>query len=165
MTGSAINQKKRNELVITIKVRQARIEDIETIAHFNSAMAKETEDIILNAKTVAEGVKAVFKDPKKGFYLVVELQRQVKACLMITTEWSDWRNGFFWWIQSVYVSKEFRKQGLYKAMYAYLLEQIKNNNDVAGIRLYVEHENKTAQKTYEKLGMHKTDYLMYEYTK
>ncbi|MEA3285881.1 MAG: N-acetyltransferase [Candidatus Marinimicrobia bacterium] len=146
-------------------VRDATREDILEIVRFNAAMARETEDLDLEPIKLKEGVQAVFEDPLKGFYLVVEHAGKARACLMITTEWSDWRNGHFWWIQSVYVEKEYRNQGLFKALYRYLLDRVESNSAIAGLRLYVEKENILAQQTYEKLGMHKTDYFLYEYSK
>ena len=145
-------------------VRVATPEDASVIVKFNASMALETEGLVLDSKSLADGVQAVLADPLKGFYLVIETAGRPRACLMITTEWSDWRNGFFWWIQSVYVHSDFRGKGLYKAMNLFLHEQAQQAKDVVGIRLYVEKDNRTAQLVYQKLGMHQTDYLLYEAT-
>ena len=146
-------------------VRYAAVKDVVQIVRFNAAMALETEGKALDPTTLTKGVKAVLRDKRKGFYLVVEVDGVARACLMVTTEWSDWRNGTFWWIQSVFVEKGFRKKGLYRSMYRFLSEKALSDEDVAGIRLYVEQENMVAQKTYEKMGMQKTNYLMYEFSK
>ncbi len=143
-------------------VRTAVAEDISSIVNFNAAMALETEGLLLDEAVLREGVKAVLSDQALGFYIVCELEGSARACLMITYEWSDWRNGLFWWIQSVYVQKEFRKQGCYKAMYNYLVELIKTKDKTAGLRLYVDKENSIAQRTYTKLGMKKTNYILFE---
>ena len=108
------------------------------------------------------GVKAMFENPQMGFYLVAESDGVIAAALMTTTEWSDWRNGLFWWIQSVYVLPEFRRQGLYKKLYEEVKSLAENDTSVCGFRLYVEHENLTAQKTYQALGMDETHYKLYE---
>lgn len=144
-----------------MKIREATIQDAEIIAQNNNLMAVETEGKELEWDIIFNGVKAVINDANKGFYLVVEDEGKVAANLMITFEWSDWRNSTIWWIQSVYVVKEYRRKGLYKALY----EETKKRAKEAGvkvIRLYVEQENKVAQKTYENLGMQHSYYYMYE---
>jgi ribosomal protein S18 acetylase RimI-like enzyme len=101
-------------------------------------------------------------NPQMGFYLVVELDNNIQASLMVTTEWSDWRNGMFWWIQSVYVRSAYRRQGLYRELYERVKELAEQEPAVCGFRLYVERDNLTAQKTYQSLGMSETDYRLYE---
>lgn len=145
-----------------VTVRRASREDMDRIVHFNAAMALETESLGLDTLRLKAGVEAVFEDAQKGFYLVALVKGQVQSCLMVTREWSDWRNGWFWWIQSVFVDKQYRQLGLYKSMYAYLQKKAHEDKEVVGIRLYVEKENQIAQNTYEKLGMYETDYLLYE---
>jgi ribosomal protein S18 acetylase RimI-like enzyme len=125
-------------------------------------MALETEGKRLDTEILHAGVSAVFGDQKKGFYVVVEDNGTVAAGLMVTTEWSDWRNGWFWWIQSVYVRPEHRGGGLYGRMYEFVKERAAQTGDIRGFRLYVEKENERAQRVYEKLGMERTYYLMYE---
>jgi ribosomal protein S18 acetylase RimI-like enzyme len=125
-------------------------------------MALETEGKTLDAATLANGVTAVFKDTAKGFYVVAEDEGQILGGLMVTTEWSDWRNGWFWWIQSVYIQPKGRGQGIYRLLYEFVKQQAANAGGVCGFRLYVEKENELAQAVYEKLGMEKTYYLMYE---
>lgn len=143
-------------------IRIANEADIDSLVEFNQAMALETEGKRLDAATLESGVSAVFSDDKKGFYVVAEEESKVAAGLMVTFEWSDWRNAWFWWIQSVYVVPEFRGAGLYAEMYNFVGNEAARKGDVCGFRLYVEKENKTAQRVYEKCGMDETYYLMYE---
>jgi ribosomal protein S18 acetylase RimI-like enzyme len=143
-------------------IRLANNQDAPAIAQFNSAMALETEGKRLMPTVIGAGVANLIANPERGFYLVCEDKAGPIASLMITTEWSDWRNGNFWWIQSVYVKPEFRKQGIYRSMYEHLKALSLADGNVCGFRLYVEKDNTTAQKTYRSLGMSETDYLVYE---
>jgi len=143
-------------------IRKATRDDIDALSGFQLLMAKETEDMNLNPSTVQKGVSAVFEDPYKGFYIVSEEDREVIASLMITYEWSDWRAQTVWYIQSLYVMPEWRKKGIFRAMYEHLKEMMKDNDTVCGIRLYVDKENTGAQKTYEALGMDGEHYRFYE---
>jgi ribosomal protein S18 acetylase RimI-like enzyme len=143
-------------------IRVANKADTSSLVEFNQAMALETEGKGLDGETLHSGVSAVFSDEKKGFYVVAEESGKVTAGLMVTYEWSDWRNGWFWWIQSVYVRPEFRGAGLYGRMYTFVKERAADVGNVCGFRLYVEKENDKAQRVYEKLGMNETYYLMYE---
>ena len=143
-------------------IRGGRPEDAEVIAGFNRAMAEETEAKKLDLGISVSGVRALLERPQNGRYLVAEQGDEIVGSLMVTTEWSDWRNGFFWWVQSVYVRPEFRRQGVYRALYTEVRIHAKAQPDVCGIRLYVENENDSAQKTYEALGMKKTGYRLYE---
>lgn len=146
-----------------IRIRLARQEDIPVLIRFNQAMAKETEDKNLSYDIIENGVKAVFKDPNKGFYVVAENDtKQILGCLMITFEWSDWRNAWFWWIQSVYVAPEYRRHGVYRKLYEFIEEKARSESNICGFRLYVDTNNKVAQKVYEKLGMKQSNYLMFE---
>ena len=145
-----------------ITVRQAVEGDVQTIAGFNAAMAVETEGKELEPAVVLEGVTAIVRRRELGFYLVAEVEAEVVGQLMITTEWSDWRNGFFWWIQSVYVKPQFRRVGVYSRLYERVREMAQAAGDVRGIRLYVAKENVGAQRVYERLGMGDSGYLMYE---
>lgn len=147
---------------MNIKIRKGELKDAETISRFNVMMAKETENKELDSETVLRGVKAVTKDPHKGFYLVAETKGKIIGQLMVTPEWSDWRNKNFLWIQSVYVLEEFRKQGIFAALYHHLKDIARYKKKTAGLRLYVEVKNEVAQKTYEALGMHNPGYDMYE---
>lgn len=149
----------------TILIRKARPEDIPAIVDFQQHMALETEELRLDSLTLEAGVTAVFNHPEKGFYLVAEIAGEVKASLMITREWSDWRNRTVWWIQSVYVEPGSRKKGIYAKMYAWLKDEIAERPDVAGIRLYVDERNTNAQAVYRALGMNGDHYRVFEFMK
>ena len=144
------------------KIRQATVKDASAIASFNQDMAMETEGITLDPPTILSGVTKILLDDNFGFYLVIEVAQEIVASLMVTTEWSDWRNGQYWWIQSVYVKPQWRRKGLYRAMYLKVKTLSEANSEVCGFRLYVENENIRAQSTYESLGMTQTHYKMYE---
>jgi len=146
-----------------MKIRGANPEDISLIAQFNQKMALETEDKTLPDSLIIPGVEAVLKDAVKGRYYVAEEEGTMVGQLMITYEWSDWRNKTVWWIQSVYVEEAFRGRGIYKGLYEAVKKDAKQEG-IQTIRLYVEKENHTAQKVYEKLGMEETVYTMYEAT-
>ena len=143
-------------------IRRAVLSDSKALAEFNTDMARETEGIELIPSVIGSGVKAMINNPQMGFYLVVEDAGDIQASLMVTTEWSDWRNGLFWWIQSVYVTEAYRRQGLYRKLYERVKSLAEAENEVCGFRLYVEHYNHVAQKTYQSLGMEETDYKVYE---
>ncbi|MEL4897560.1 GNAT family N-acetyltransferase [Crocosphaera sp. Alani8] len=149
----------------TINVRLAQLGDAEDIAVFNGVMAKETEGKTLLPDVVLAGVNTLLKNPSQGFYVVAEMDFKVVGCLMITKEWSDWRNGVFWWIQSVFVKKEYRRRGIYSKMYGFIKQLARDQKDVCGFRLYVEQNNTIAQETYGKLGMTQLPYLMFEESK
>ena len=143
-------------------IRRAMSQDADELAEFNISMARETEGVDLIPEVIGAGVRAMIDNPQMGFYLVVELDNGIQASLMVTTEWSDWRNGMFWWIQSVYVRPQYRRQGLYRELYARVKEMAEQEPSVCGFRLYVERENRTAQLTYESLGMSETEYRLFE---
>lgn len=145
-----------------LTIRRATEDDIDTLAQFNQAMARETEDKVLDPETVTAGVRQLLTDDQKGFYLLAEEGDAVVGSLMITTEWSDWRNGDFWWIQSVYVRPEARRQGVYTRLHDRVKALAREKASVCGIRLYVERTNEAAQATYQALGMRRTPYRMYE---
>ena len=143
-------------------LRAANVADVEVIARFNSVMALETEGVTLDHDRLLRGLRNVLEDTTKGFYTVAESDDRVIGQMLITYEWSDWRNGNFWWIQSVYVDRDFRRQGVFRALYSFVAERAKQAPNVCGLRLYVEDENDNAQRTYERLGMKRTSYRMYE---
>lgn len=149
-------------MVDDLVIRTAADDDVPTLARFNIAMARETEGKALDPETVQQGVRALLDDPSRGFYLVAERGDEIVGSLMITTEWSDWRNGTFWWIQSVYVRPKARRQGVYSALYAHVKEQAAEASSVCGIRLYVERTNTAARQAYQALGMVETGYRLYE---
>lgn len=148
-----------------MEIRKAQQSEQLAIVDFQLKMAKETEGIDLNLDVLTKGVEAVFKDLKKGIYYVALDGGKVIASLMVTYEWSDWRNGLVYWIQSVYVLPEFRGQGVFKQMYSHLKNEVIENPEVLGLRLYVEKDNVDAQKVYSKLGMDGEHYGMYEWFK
>lgn len=153
-------------MVKPILIREARLEDLWTIVEFQLAMAKETEDLDLHRDTVTQGVKHVFETrPAFGQYFVAELENQILGSLLRLSEWSDWRNAEVWWIHSVYVRPEFRRQGIYKLMYEVLKSLAVANHRVSGLRLYVEKHNQAAQRTYSSLGMASDRYDLFEWMK
>ena len=145
-----------------VTIRTAIQADIDIIAKFNIAMAKETENKDLEPAVIQEGVANLFTNSRYGFYVVAETDHRVIASLMITYEWSDWRNGIFWWVQSLYVLPEYRRKGVFKEMYNWIRKQAQNSKGVCGIRLYVEQDNTTAQKAYQTLGLERTTYGVFE---
>ena len=147
---------------MTPTIRTAQRTDAETIARFNVALAKETEHFNLEFERTLRGVNAMFDDTARGFYLLAEINGEVAGQLMITYEWSDWRNGVFWWIQSVYITEAFRAQKIFKLLYEHIVSLAKKEGNVCGLRLYVEKQNEQAHAVYKKLGMNVTDYDMLE---
>jgi ribosomal protein S18 acetylase RimI-like enzyme len=145
-----------------MNIRIATVKDAASLVAFNQAMALETEGKHLDTDTLKGGVEAVFGDESKGFYVVAEQDGKILGGLMITYEWSDWRNSWFWWIQSVYILPEARGQRVYSKLHEFVKEQAKQDGSVCGVRLYVETENAHAQRVYEKVGMNASHYLMYE---
>ena len=144
-------------------IRAATTDDVATLAGFAAAMALETENKQLDLSTVTRGIERVLAEPARGRYLVAERDGSVVGTLMLTYEWSDWRCADWWWIQSVYVAEDARRQGVYAALYRHVLTEIDGRRDVCGVRLYVETDNHRAQKTYESLGMARSHYHQYEY--
>jgi ribosomal protein S18 acetylase RimI-like enzyme len=145
-----------------MRVRLASRTDAPAIVEFNRAMALETEGKDLLPEVIGAGVRALLAQPASGFYVVAEEERQVIGGLMITKEWSDWRNGEFWWIQSLYVVPAFRRRGAFRQLYAHVLALAEREPRVCGFRLYVERENAAAQAVYRALGMQETRYRVYE---
>ncbi len=149
-------------MTAAIAIRPAGPGDAETLVDFNAAMALETEKLALDRERLARGVAALLADPERGRYWVLEEEGRVAAALMLTTEWSDWRDGFFWWIQSVYVRPESRRRGHYRRLHDHVLSLAQRDASVCGLRLYVERENHSARATYRGLGMSETAYRLYE---
>ena len=143
-------------------VRPAREDDIALMVRWAEAMAYETEHKRLDTARVTRGISAGFADPSRARYFIAERGGEPVGTLMLTTEWSDWRDGWWWWIQSVFVPREARRGGVYRALYAHVLALASAQDDVRGLRLYVERENVNAQRTYEFLGMSDAGYRMYE---
>ena len=146
---------------INFAVSRGEVCDIDSIVQFQADMAMESEGCVLNKEKVTKGVTAAMLDDSKGIYWVAKYEGRTIGSLMITREWSDWNNEWYWWIQSVYVTPEYRKQGVYKAMYQKVKDAAKENN-VSQIRLYADKTNLSAQKAYQSLGMHESHYLMFE---
>jgi len=145
-----------------IIVRNATMEDAEFLVRGNAQLALETETLSLDIDRLRSGVHAVFDDPRRGFYLIAEANGTRVGQMMITYEWSDWRNGVFWWIQSVYTAREFRRRGVFRALYAHAQALAQQEGTVCGLRLYVEGQNEQAQATYRRCGMHETAYRIFE---
>jgi ribosomal protein S18 acetylase RimI-like enzyme len=149
---------------MSLTIRRAALGDEAVLAAFNAALAWETEHKRLRPDVLLAGVRAVLSDTSRGFYLVAEEAGEVLGQMMVTFEWSDWRNGWFWWVQSVYVPEKARRKGVFRSLYEETRKQACADAQVIGLRLYVEHDNSRAQETYRALGMTDTTYgLMEEY--
>jgi GNAT superfamily N-acetyltransferase len=146
----------------TIEIRQAFSNDVETIAGFNIALCRETEGRELDPATVSEGVRRFVSEPARGRYYVALIDGDVVGQTAHTFEWSDWRNGEIWWIQSVYVHPSHRGRGVFSALFAHIKELAENDADCCGIRLYMERENETARQNYLRLGFIETGYEVFE---
>ncbi len=146
-------------------IRKAVPADAGAISRFNQAMALETERKALIADVVDAGVLRLLTEPSFGFYVVAADGGRIVGCLLVTQEWSDWRNALFWWIQSVFVEADWRRRGVYRALYDFVRTEAEADGGVCGFRLYVEKDNAVAQQTYASLGMSATDYLIYEQMK
>jgi len=142
--------------------REACLADAEVLARFNVCLAKESENLELQPATVRIGVEALLRDPAKGTYFVAEAGGEVVGQILITHEWSDWRNGDYWWLQSVYVRPDFRRRGVFQALFEHVLERARRQGGVAGIRLYAEKNNGPALKSYARMGMTETHYRVLE---
>jgi len=144
-----------------VQIREAVHADLETIVEFNAGIALETENLRLDRERLTAGVSAVLADNSKGQYFVASDDDKLVGQIMITKEWSDWRNGDFWWIQSVYVTPEMRARGIFSRLYRFV-EEAAHRNGARGLRLYVDTHNKQAASIYAKLGMHQSPYQMME---
>lgn len=147
---------------MSITIRHSLPSDIPAIVRFNRAMAFETEGKTLDAGTLEHGVRAVFENSERGFYIIAEDEGAAAGCLLITTEWSDWRNGYFWWIQSVYVTPDCRRKGVYTLLHRSVEKMARAQTTVRGIRLYVDKNNDRAQAVYRSLGMEQARYDLFE---
>lgn len=150
---------------IAVTFREARHGDAGAIINFQIAMARETEELELDRDVLTRGVEGVFADPSRGRYFVAESDGRVVGSLLITYEWSDWRNGTVWWIQSVFVIPEMRGQGIYAGLYEYVQSMVNADPSIRGIRLYVDRRNVGAQKVYTRLGMNGEHYSVFEWMK
>lgn len=145
-----------------IQIRKAKVEEVNLIIDFQQKMAWETEKLKLDENELTAGVRAVFHDSAKGCYFVALEDNIIIGSLMITYEWSDWRNRTVYWIQSVYVLPEHRQKGVYKALYAHILSLMNEDEKVGGVRLYVDKSNRIAQTVYTKMGMNGDHYQLFE---
>ena len=145
-----------------ILVRPATSDDLDTVVSFNIAMAEETEGKTLDSDVARAGAAAGIADPTRSLYFIAEVGGKRVGQTMVTVEWSDWRNGFFWWIQSVYVDPIFRRRGVFRSLYQHIRTEAKRREDVCGLRLYAHHDNVQAIDIYRTLGMVKTDYVLLE---
>ena len=145
-----------------IVVRQATLDDSTILTQFNMSMAEETEGRQLDQTTVNAGVKQLFRDSRQGFYLMAEVGGSARGSLMITYEWSDWRNGLFWWIQSVYVVPAARRSGVFTALYQCVKKMAQDDTAACGLRLYMEKDNLAARAVYMAMGMDTTPYQVFE---
>jgi len=145
-----------------VRIRIAEPKDVEAIAELNVAMAWETERLNLSQSTLTLGVQGVLENPNRGFYVVAESEGLVVGCLLITFEWSDWRCGQFWYIQSLYIRPLFRRRGVFRQLHEFVKAQAMDQSEVCGLRLYVEKSNRAAQQAYERIGMRAKAYKMYE---
>ena len=144
-------------------IRKANINDLETIVLYNKLMAYETEKLVLEEDILTQCVRNALTDEGKAIYWVYECDEQVVGQLMITKEWSDWRNGEIWWIQSVYVNEKYRRRKIFNSLYSHVKSEVENNVNIVGLRLYVEKDNKIAQNTYSDMGMKETHYRLFEW--
>lgn len=147
-----------------ITIREATNYDLNFLVNFQSKLAFETENIILNNEILEKGILMALNDSNKGTYYIAEYQKKVCGCFLITYEWSDWKCKTYLWLQSVYIFKEFRKLGIFNAMFSFLKKMVLNNVDnFAGIKLYVDKNNINAQSVYNKIGMNNEHYILYEW--
>lgn len=144
-----------------ITVKKADLSHLDVLCEFQQAMALESEGMALDNATLRAGINALLTDRNKGQYYIAEQEGRVVGCLMITLEWSDWRNGWVWWIQSVFVAQDMRRKGVYTAMYEHI-KKLCIEQGVKGIRLYADRNNTPAHKTYEKAGMSSEHYITFE---
>jgi GNAT superfamily N-acetyltransferase len=147
---------------MNITIRQATAADAAIITRFNSLLADETEHVKLDDARLTAGVEALLRDPSKGVYYLAEQNNAIVGQMMITYEWSDWRNGTFWWIQSVYVESSARGTGVFRALFDHVHSLATSREDVCGFRLYVERSNERAKRTYDRHGMHSSHYEIFE---
>ena len=145
-----------------LSLRRAAPADGPVVAEFNRRLARESEGKALDPAVLAAGVAAVLADARKGLYFLAEQDQTVLGQIMVTFEWSDWRNGWIWWIQSVYVRPEARRQGVFRALFRHVHQMARQDPGVIGLRLYVERDNHAAQEVYQRLGLGRTSYLVME---
>jgi len=148
-----------------MEIRKGKLHDLERIVELQLRMAQETEGLRLDRNVVSKGVRGVFQEPARGTYWVAEEKGKILGVLLAIPEWSDWRNGTVLWIHSLYIIPEARRRGVFKKLYLNLKRQVEKSPKLRGLRLYVDKANKPAQKVYERLGMNKEHYELYEWLK
>ena len=145
---------------MTIRIGQHA--DLQALVQFNQAMAMQTENLSLDTEQLTRGVEGLLNHPERGVYLVAEVDGEITGSLMVTYEWSDWRNSLFWWIQSVYVEPVARRNGVFTALYQYVKHMAHHDDTACGLRLYMEQDNMPARAVYMAMGMEKTPYQVFE---
>ena len=159
-------RRKGMDLSHQLTVRPAIQDDVDSLVAFSAAMAWETEQRRLDEARLREGTLSLLCTPSLGFFMVAEVREtgrpRLVGQLMITYEWSDWRNGVFWWIQSVYVDPAWRRRGVFRQMHDAVMASAKAAPNICGVRLYVEQDNRTAQMVYQRLGLSPSTYKVYE---
>ncbi len=148
-----------------ISIQKALAEHIDILVDFQQRLAFESENVRLDAGTLRKGMNALFLDPSKGVYYIAMEDAKIIGCHMVTYEWSDWRNGTVWWLQSVYVKESHRKRGVFKTMYDNLITLIRKDPQLVGLRLYADKSNERAIKVYEAMGMDGAHYTVFEWMK
>ena len=148
-----------------VEIRKARLSDLESIVALQIRMAQETEGLKLDRDVVGRGVRGVFEQPGRGTYWVADEEGRILGVFLAVPEWSDWRNATVLWIHSLYVVGEVRGQKIFKKLYLNLKRQVEESKELVGLRLYVDKRNKSAQEVYEKLGMSKEHYELFEWLK
>ncbi len=147
---------------LEVTIRPARLDDLEVIVDFNARLAEESEGRVLPRERLHPGVRAALESPEACAYFIAEHGGRIVGQTMLTYEWSDWRNGRFWWIQSVYVVADARRRGVFRQLYQHIQRLARDSRDCCGLRLYVELHNEVAQRTYQRLGMKESGYLVLE---
>ena len=147
---------------MSITIRKAVLSDLPVLITLQQKLAFETEGVQLDPGILEKGLKAMFQDHNKGYYSLAELNNEIVGCFMLTHEWSDWRNGRAYWLQSVYVVESYRKHGVFKSMFSYVQQLISSDSQAVGLRLYVDRSNVRAQQVYKAIGMNGDHYMMFE---
>jgi len=148
---------------MTVEIKKANKSDIDLLISFQYSLAEETENLVLDKSILKEGIVNLLEDDGKGMYWIAEIEGEKIGCVMIQKEWSDWRNGSVFWIHSVYVKAQYRKKGVFRSMYSFFQDMVKKDDNLKGLRLYVDKTNQNAIKTYAAMGMTREHYDLYEW--
>lgn len=149
-------------MIVPVRIRKAATGDVTTVVEFHAQLAQESESVALDKDLARRGVEDVLADPSKGVYWLAEVNGAVVGQVLLTTEWNDWRDGFFWWIQGAFVKKEWRGRGVFHALFDFVQEQAAEHRDVCGVRLCIEVQNIRAKRVCESLGLEATHHEVYE---